>query len=711
MADLSEQMTSLLEKEELPYADDATAATSRIRRMPKNKKFFPEESINLLESYKPEIREQRQAKTSDENVEKMKSVGTGLLTGFAGLPSDVIEGVNFVNDFLAEKGSPKSLLFKDAINEMRRNYGREAFDKKFTEITGIKSDGTNTAQIMGEILSPAGAFVATAKGAVKATEGASKLYNFFRDTYQYQTKLLRGDVPPGAGGVAQVADGPTVSTATMGGQMSDLIEKNKDIIKAGVDTAKGTKTVDSGDSNRPIINLSEIGLNTAAGKTAAEEYDRLEKYALNVYKDIDKIPDNIKDNMYYMTGAYKDANGKLKYKIPTADAQLNVGFLIDPKINVISRRDFFNADNIPSDGLTLEQILNFKDLYNQYPDLASNLRKRTADVKEIQYGLLKDIKVKNFDTYVKERGFDEKQIENFKNSGTRAIYSRNGTVETIYVSSGKLNEVKSDLLHEIQHAIQRREGHTPGAAPEDFLHNEKTEFGASYKALEDSINKEHKILKDDFLKTKGFFNYQVDQMKLGKGFLEISKNLDSAVEKLMLIKFNKTFQDSVQGTKQFYKPIPTDQYPKISDRGELLVDSTKNYESYNLRTVRFSEDEEQLIGKLVKDDDFVHYISQRLVSERQVRNKLIMEKQAHIMYENVIGEKQARKVQRDQEIYEQKLRKARETGRLGPNEDFSAEEKIKIFRRIEPSRYNVYKGQPNKTLDQDVDIIANIEEQ
>ena len=41
--------TSLLEKEELPYADDATAATSRIRGMPKSKRFIPEESLNLLE--------------------------------------------------------------------------------------------------------------------------------------------------------------------------------------------------------------------------------------------------------------------------------------------------------------------------------------------------------------------------------------------------------------------------------------------------------------------------------------------------------------------------------------------------------------------------------------------------------------------------------------------------------------------------------------
>ena len=98
--DLSQQMINLLEKEELPYADDASSSTSRFRGLPKSKKFFPEESINLLERYKPEIREKRIADRFQENIETAKTMGTGLLVGTLALPSDVIEGVNFVNDYL-----------------------------------------------------------------------------------------------------------------------------------------------------------------------------------------------------------------------------------------------------------------------------------------------------------------------------------------------------------------------------------------------------------------------------------------------------------------------------------------------------------------------------------------------------------------------------------------------------------------------------------
>jgi len=120
MADLNEQMTSLLETEELPYADDASSSITRTRGIPKSKPFNPVESQALLESYKPEIKEARQEAKFKENKETAKSIGTGLATGIFGLPSDVLEGVNFVTDYLAEKGSPKALLFKDAINEARK---------------------------------------------------------------------------------------------------------------------------------------------------------------------------------------------------------------------------------------------------------------------------------------------------------------------------------------------------------------------------------------------------------------------------------------------------------------------------------------------------------------------------------------------------------------------------------------------------------------
>jgi hypothetical protein len=685
MADLSEQMTSLLEKEELPYADDATAATSRIRRMPKSKKFFPEESINLLESYKPEIREQRQAETLDENIGKMKSVGTGLLTGFAGLPSDVIEGVNFVNDFLAEKGSPKALLFKDAINEMRKNYGREAFDKKFTEITGIKSDGTNTAQIMGEILSPAGAFVATAKGVVKATEGATKLYKFLQDNFELQTKLLRGDVPPGAGGVAQVADGPTVSTATVGGQMSDLIEKNKDIIKAGVDVAKGTKTVDSGDPNRPIINLSEIGIKTPDGFAASKTYEKLEADAMGgVYSEerYKNLSLSEKDRLYQETGVYRGQDGQLRYKIPTADFQFNEGYL--KELGVIEGG--FNSKNIPDEGITLEQMLNAKDLYRNYANPAANG----------EYGLLKDIKIKNFNSYIKEKNLEPSEAMT-QLEGTQAIYSRHEGKETIYVRGGLKSTVRNDLLHEIQHAIQHREGFNAGSSPNRFLLDTSTEFGKTYKGLLQNVYTGRKNA------LSKFEQFIVGGKQPNRNFLKDKDLFESVTDKLVKREYDTLLKNySKRDSSGYFVELPADiRYlqtrnmlvdPPIIIRGESKPRLYKDYGG--TMSVKFNENERYLANLLADNPSFQDYIRERILLEHTARNIKLMESNAHKEYIKVPGEVQARKIVEDDVRYKNIMKQLEERGEKIPTDPKERDILInRIFRQMKPSEKGVLQGQ------------------
>ena len=54
--------------------------------------------------------------------------------------------------------------------------------------------------------------------------------------------------------------------------------------------------------------------------------------------------------------------------------------------------------------------------------------------------------------------------------GTEAIYSRHGGAETIYVRGGKSSDVRGNLLHEIQHAIQHREGFNAGSSGNRFLY-------------------------------------------------------------------------------------------------------------------------------------------------------------------------------------------------------------------------------------------------
>jgi len=106
--------------------------------------------------------------TLDETVDDFKEIGTGLLTGTIAIPSDVVTGAETVNTFLAENSySPLAMLIKDNLQEFEKEYGRKAFDQGFEEITGIKSDPTNMNQLVGEILSPTGAFLAPTKDRFK----------------------------------------------------------------------------------------------------------------------------------------------------------------------------------------------------------------------------------------------------------------------------------------------------------------------------------------------------------------------------------------------------------------------------------------------------------------------------------------------------------------------------------------------------------------
>ena len=717
MADLNEQMTSLLEKEELPYADDATAATSRIRGMPKSKRFIPEESLNLLESYKPEIKEKRIEEKFAKNIDTAKSMGTGLATGIFGLPSDILEGVNFVNDYLAEKGSSKALLFKDAINEAREKYGRDAFDKKFTEITGIKSDASNIDQIVGEILSPAGAFVTTAKGGVKVTQGALKLYDFLQDAFKTQTNLLKGDIPPG--GAAQLVTGNVDNTATQMGNINQI--KNKEIAAAAIDAAKTTKTIDSGDPNRPIINLSEIGLKTEAGQDAVKRYKELEKNAFAARKQIYtrlnyyNLPNSVKDDLYRQTGVYRGKEGAFKFKVSTAEAQLNIGGLsevgiIEGGTNVVKR---FNASKIPPEGIPLEDVLNFQPLYKQYGKKENNFAQGIAGFEDKfprqQYALLKDIKVKSMDDFIKLKiaeGMPVKQAERYK-ATTSAVYSTKGDEEVIYVSSkDNLSKVRTDLLHEIQHAIQRREGYIGGSSPQTIL-NDMTNgtWGLDIQKLADDKSQ----ILEDFIK-------DTPKLPMNDNMINIFK---SATDKLIKREF-----------KYMYKNMPDsksakDSLPNTAGTYKVNVADEVNNVDYDGKAITFTPVETALINKIGDLSSFREYMKFRALLERQTIRLNKLEEKAIEKYTYSTGEMQSRRVEKMDVLYQDAIKDLRNRGILKPNEVPSKELQDRIFRGIGvkdtgeyrdlfPSKFEgqgVLQDQKIKPQGTNVDTYAKIGEQ
>ena len=509
-SDLSEQMMNLLEKEYLPFADDATASLSRVRRMPKNKEFFPEESLDLLEKNKPELREKRISEKIDENIQTSKRMGTGLITGIAALPSDAIEGVNYINDLLAEAGSPKALLFKDALNEVRIKYGREAFDKKFTELTVIESDGTNMDQIIGEVFSPAGVVVGGVKVAAKGIDATRKFYDFLKQAFEIQTKGVNPLGQP------QLVDG-VLDGITDGGTVTNVVSKNAETIKSLVDAAKVGKTVQ--DPNRTDVNFNVIGVDNEQ----AQKYYEIESNFVNQQglkavrsatvenpsgmtpiKEINKLKDQVsaqnykllnleqKQMLYKLTGIYRGKDGKLKRRLDirsTTLTQYGEDFALN-KIKGIK------------EGTTVKDLLNQQDIFKNYTNFPVKYGNDHSKAGQ-QFINIGDIKVKFLPVDESKRSrVVASYTYNSAEEGGEVIYLSMPKTETTFTNDGqkierilrnqeKVDLLKKAILHELQHAIQRREGFNNGASVQQF-------YPDGYVQQLATVTKNENLNRDDF---------------------------------------------------------------------------------------------------------------------------------------------------------------------------------------------------------------------
>ena len=586
--------------------------------------------------------------------EKLQSTVTGMAVGSAAIPSDAItmasEASKFVNkDPMLSTMFPVTSNVSPYLEEVNKLAGRPGFEELIKAL-GIKSDPTNTNQIVGEILSPSFYFPAF-KGAVKLSKAAGKAFDDLGDIFK------GGD---GTGGAKLAAESATSSNVGKASQIDDF--------------------------NQPTINLSEAGIKAPDGARAATIYEKLEADAMGgVYTKENgselyaKLSLDEKDRLFKETGVYRGLEGKLRYKIPTGDAQLNQGYLRDLGVIEDGVVPVFNTSKLPKEGLSIKEILNFQDLYRNYGSIKSN-----GD-----YGLLENIKVKSFDSYIKEMGLGKEAMTDLKN--TQAIYSRHEGVETIYIKSGKnIKATKDDILHEIQHAIQHREGFIAGSSPEAFL-NGKTQFGKDYQANINSTFYEKRAAFTQLEKRVGD-----DGKRIFAPFLDDKDLFESVTNKLVKREYEKILKGAANNkpnnVKYFATPGGDVSFLQTRD---LLVDPPSfvrnemkpmEYKGYDGDKITFNEKEADLANALSNKVSFQDYVRQRIILENNVRNQKLMEAEAHQMYLDVGGEVQARKIVEDNDLY----RIAKDKMGYKPNETVPKEVQEEIFRQIRPSPKQVY---------------------
>ena len=332
-------------------------------------------------------------------------------------------------------------------------------------------------------------------------------------------------------------------------------------------------------------------------------------------------------------------------------------------------------------------MLNARDLYRNYATPAANG----------EYGLIKDIRIKNFDAYIQEKNLDPTEAMTDL-AGTQAIYSRNKGTETIYVRGGLKSNVRDDLLHEIQHAIQHREGFNAGSSPNKFLTDTSTEFGQRYKnTLQDVYTEKRNALSE-------FEQYTVGGKRVNIDFLKNKELLESVTDKLvkreygtLLNQYNKTNADG------YFDELPAG--IRYLQRKDMLVDPPMVvrgeskpfvYQGYDTRNVKFNDNERNLANILSNNESFQNYVRDRILIEHKARNLKLMEAAAHKEYIKVPGEVEARKIVEDDVTYRNIVKQLQDAGRPIPTDPKERDELInRIFwsRFMKPSEKGVLQGQ------------------
>jgi len=385
----------------------------------------------------------------EEIIEKAKATGTGLLTGTLGIPSDAATLASAVSSGMAKYAdSPTAMMLKDVLKKAEKDVGRPAFDKWFTDTTGLESNPENVDQLVGEVLSPTGAFLAPVK----------TLKNIFAPLKKGVTDFF-DKMPPPDSGLA-------VETAGVGQleQTKNLLDKEN--ISKPIET--NIPPLPSADelANKPTINPTIIGTQTETGKKAEAIYDDLVAKGVTDPKEIFKKTG----------GGYVGRDGKFRFDLDDRDAKLKVNpdeLEFDIDYENMSSWKGMTADDIrvlsqyhelETKTTTLGKVLDFDDLYKQYYKSIN-----VVGGYGKSYPALRNVKV------VFNYGEPpERTLGSYSPAEDRIILHMKNLINPFrkgFDSYSKAQEqedyIMSTLIHEVQHAVQRREGFISGANSDD----------------------------------------------------------------------------------------------------------------------------------------------------------------------------------------------------------------------------------------------------
>jgi len=199
------------------------------------------------------------------------------------------------------------------------------------------------------------------------------------------------------------------------------------------------------------------------------------------------------------TGYIEPSDNAFRFEIDTSDAKLSKNYFEDSPVRdtegiPYQRFQFEKFEQAQGRPPTLSDMLDFKELYKQYPDIGS------VKVKRVPLGSSMDVKA----------AYDP--IE-----------------KVIYVGTAGPKKMISNILHEVQHAVQHEEGFVSGSStarylPEGFIENFKALQTGVSENSEDLLNSKTGFFKktsfEDRAKEKDVNVYRFNLGKKAKAYFE-----------------------------------------------------------------------------------------------------------------------------------------------------------------------------------------------
>ena len=221
-------------------------------------------------------------KRKEDAIKATKSIGTGIVTGALGLPSDLLDLATLANDLSADyAGNIVSKAVQPRLNELQQKYGRDAFDKAFTEVTGIKSDASDPAQLVGELISLGSVIKYGAKGVGAVAEGISTVADQTKKAFQPQAVTPEGIAMP-------------IPEQPKGGQVDEMIGGAKAIDEL----AKDPKYKDKIPMSPTVQKGLDVGMPMSMAKLV--EYKDLESKHNKILDSFQKNPSKNIDSIKNM---------------------------------------------------------------------------------------------------------------------------------------------------------------------------------------------------------------------------------------------------------------------------------------------------------------------------------------------------------------------------------------------------------------------------